>query len=76
MGTVIISFDPIPNHDNIDDIKIINHLDIRSHDADLLPLRITLWHLKQIKRNCDNTKVFIDIIKNKLTAVIYWYKRS
>ena len=59
MSTVIISFDPIPNRDNIDDIKIINHLDIRLHKPDLLPLRITLWHLKQIKRNCDNPKVFI-----------------
>ena len=27
-----------------------------------------MWHLKQIKRNCDNPKVFIDIIKNKLIA--------
>lgn len=32
----------IPNRDNIDDIKIINLLDIRLGDADLLPLRITL----------------------------------
>ena len=42
VGTVIISLDHIPNRDNIDDIKIINHLDIRLRDADLLPLRITL----------------------------------
>ena len=42
VGTIIISLDHIPNRDNIEDIKIINHLDIRLRDADLLPLRITL----------------------------------
>ena len=39
VGTVIISLDHIPNRDNIEDIKIINRLDIRLREADLLPTR-------------------------------------
>lgn len=39
VGTVIISLDHIPNRDNVEDIKIINRLDIRLREADLLPIR-------------------------------------
>ena len=39
VGTIIISLDHIPNRDNIEDIKIINRLDIRLREADLLPTR-------------------------------------
>lgn len=39
VGTVIISLDHIPNRDNVEDIEIINRLDVRLLEADLLPTR-------------------------------------
>lgn len=42
VGTVIVSLDHFPNIENTEDVKTINRIDLRLHEADLLPIRSDL----------------------------------
>ncbi|WP_392553316.1 Imm52 family immunity protein [Orbus wheelerorum] len=42
VGTVIVSLDHFPSIENTEDVKTMNRIDLRLHEADLLPIRSDL----------------------------------